>query len=425
MKRQILSDGMWVTVAQVTSALGALATVRILTALLTPEQFGLLTLSIGVITLVQLLFCNPILQALLRYYPDFCEKGNLAELCAVSKAITFQRASLLSTIGLVVGVGTHLILSLSIVTVLLLNMFLFAEIWRSYEVNLFNPTRRQKEFAAVTMLEACLRPASAWLLAHVLGYSIEVILLAFVSTSVVSALLSKTFAQYPSHKHDIGGREPTKTLISQFSMPLMPLAIVNWCNGTLDRYIIAAVLGSGEAGIYAAASGLVSRPFLMFGHVVEQTLRPVYYEATSRSDNRLANKIHHLWIALMGSAGILGFLIFFIYGDRIAQIFLGEHFKDGTIVMPWIALGYGVMAVVQALGRQFYAIFKTRQILVIEGSGLLAMITIFPISLTHGGIVGAAVAFLVGTIVQLIVTFLAISARWKRLNKFSALPKPI
>jgi O-antigen/teichoic acid export membrane protein len=402
-----MSDGFWVATAQLGSAVGALATVRVLTEILTPDQFGVLALSLGVITFAQALFCTPSLQALLRYYPDYNAKGRAGDLCETTKRIILRQSFYLIAVGMATSVFGYQLFAVPFLTIVLISMFLLVEMWRSYEITLFNPTRAQKPFAAVMILDSILRPLLAWMFAHLTGFGVEAVLCAFITASTLTA----TIAQVSSPKvgepsYDRSESRCIETQIKTFSLPILPLAVIVWSYGTLDRYVIAGMLGSGQAGIYAAAYGLVSRPLVMTAQVLEQTIRPAYYETVSRNDRRASTKYFQLWVSLAIVTAVCGFLGVFVFSDLIAELFLGERFRQAVYIMPWIALAYGIVGVVQALEMRFYAQFKTRQILFIELTGIGAMLTTLPFLIQSAGLLGAAIALCVGALGQLIIVLL-------------------
>jgi len=410
LKRQLMSDGFWVAIAQLASAVGALATVRVLTELLAPNTFGLLALGLGVITFAQGLLCTPILQALLRYYPDFHATSHAAALCKTTKHILIRRASYSVVSGISAACVAAPFFAAPFWTTTLLSIFLFVEIWRSYEVTLFNPTRRQKPFAAVMMLDAGLRPTLAWIFVRITGLEVEAVLAAFITASVVTATVSRlSFQDEYDCKESGSYKASIEKQMQAFSLPILPLTIIGWCNGTLDRYVIAGILGSGQVGLYAAAYGLVSRPFLMIGQVLEQTLRPSYYEATSRNDTETSETYFQLRVTLASIAAVIGFIFVYCFAESIAKIFLSETFRSSAPIMPWIALAYGIIGVVQALEIRFYAHYQTRQALFTEMAGIGTTLATLPFLLKASGVLGAAIALCLGATIQLLVLLIVIS----------------
>jgi O-antigen/teichoic acid export membrane protein len=412
-KRQIIFDGMWVATAQLTSAIGALVTVRVLTEVLTPEKFGILTLALGIVTFGQALLCTPILQALLRYYPEMHTREDVETLCLTAKRMILRRGSYPVAIGAMVSAPAYLFWDMPIVTVILAVSCMLIEMRRSYSVTLFNPTRRQKPFAAVMTLDAVLRPTLAWLLARVTTFEVEAVLTAFIATSLIGVVVSSIWGlDEDTGKESRVQSQVIETRIQTFSLPLLPLAAVGWMNGTLDRYVIAGMLGAAQAGLYAAAYGLVSRPFLMVSHILEQTLRPVYYELSSR-DDELTNKYFYLWLNLALVGGVLGWVFIFLFAHPIADVLLGTQFSEAASVMPWIAAAYATLMVVQVLEKRLYIASQTRRVLIVEVVGVAAVILTLPLLLSRFGVEGGSIALFIGSAVQIgaLLLFLAFIAR--------------
>src|SRR6267154_1691519 len=188
MKHKIIHDGAWVTVGQVVSALGALASVRILTEILSPDAFGLFALSIGGTALLQSLFCTPLLQAYLRFFPDFNSAQTISQLDRSAKRMVMHRAGFLFATCLVAGLAVRSLFSMSITLVVLLSLYLAFEMWRSYETNVFNAARRQKEFAVLSGADACLKPALALVFVSATNAGVESVLGGFVVGSLVLAI---------------------------------------------------------------------------------------------------------------------------------------------------------------------------------------------------------------------------------------------
>jgi O-antigen/teichoic acid export membrane protein len=423
-KRQLISDGMWVATAQLTSAIGALVTVRVLTEALTPEKFGVLTLALGIVTFGQAMFCTPILQAFLRYYPDVRATNGVATLCDTVKRSIFRRGSYLGAIGTALSVPAYLFWNFPPGTIILASLCMLIEMRRSYSVTLFNPTRKQKAFAAVMTLDAVLRPTLAWFLVRLTRFEVEAVLLAFIATSFIAIVVSGLWSLDEGTDWESRvGREDIAGYIHSFSLPLLPLAVVGWLNGTLDRYVIAGMLGTAQAGLYSAAYGLVSRPFLMVGHILEQTLRPIYYEVGS-NDNILTKKYFHFWLSLALIAGVLGFLFIFIFAHAMTEIFLGKQFSEAASIMPWIAAAYSIVTVVQVLEKQLYLACQTRRVLELEGAGFVAMLFSLPITLKSFGLVGGAVSLFIGSVVQIGVALLVVFGKRHNLTYRVALDGP-
>ena len=101
------------------------------------------------------------------------------------------------------------------------------------------------------------------------------------------------------------------------------------------------MLGVAEAGIYAAAYGLVSRPFLMLGQTVELTIRPIYQaQVALEPSSDAAKRLLAAWVIVVMSVGSLGAATIAFWSDELSSLLLGREYRSGAALMPWIAFGY-------------------------------------------------------------------------------------
>ncbi len=79
----------------------------------------------------------------------------------------------------------------------------------------------------------------------------------------------------------------------------MPQGLVGWLSALSDRYMLAAIVGLHEAGIYSAIYGLISRPFLTAQSVSELTIQPIYFHAVTTKESQVEAVIFRRWILSM------------------------------------------------------------------------------------------------------------------------------
>ncbi len=143
-------------------------------------------------------------------------------------------------------------------------------------------------------------------------------------------------------------------------MPLVPLGLIGWANGLGDRYLIGGLLGVTEAGVYAAAYGLASRPLLMLGGTIELFVRPIYQSAVSAADHSKASRVLLMWFAAVIGAGAMSVLLIAVLRDELARLLLGAQYRSGAELMPWIAGGYMLLTIAQVFERICYAHARER-----------------------------------------------------------------
>lgn len=378
---------------QVGSALGQVVGVRLLTEVLTPAVFGEASLLMGAAALMTSTLVNPSLQALLRHYS--AEGG--AEHRAIVETVTVKN------IGRAVKAAMPVCVPLSVVAFLVgwvtpLDVFLIAALvgvdgLRMFQTAILNATRRHQWYGLWQNGEAWGRPIVAYGAVTILGVDADVVLGAFIVTSA---------ALYVLFKRKLGGSSPAvqpagekiEKLLQEFrsyTRPLMPIGLIGWTSNMADRYMIGGLLSSKEVGTYVAVYGLASRPTLMLSSIAETAIRPAYYEALRRQSGQ-SKKYIGAWflISVLGSATLwAGFALFH---EEVASLLLGPAFRDGAYLAPWIAAGYGLLALVHITTRICFAHDATKSILFSEATGaVLSVVVGFPMIYFYG-LDGAAMA---------------------------------
>lgn len=392
-------------------ALGLVAGTRLLTEFLSPAVFGTVSLLTGVLSLARTVFGVSILQAALRYYGELAPEGGMTRLRhAVSRLLVrtmvWPVLAILAA-GVVLAVRTQSSpLSIALLAVLLAAL-LGTDVARSYESNFLVAARRQREASILDALEALGRPALAIGAILVFGPSALSVLGAYLTATGLALV-----AVHLGVEREGNGARPTGTSsdtalgreLLRYALPLMPMAAVIWISGLSDRYIIGAVVGRESVGIYAAAYGLVSQPFLMAQALLDRTLTPPYFLAVSRGDR--AKEHETFRVLLVGTlavcgAGVLGVWIF---SDQIASVFLASTYRTSAMLMGPIATGNCLLAIQYVFAKHLYAHKRTGEIFAIYTIGALVSLAVTVPMVFAFGVWGAALACPVYYLIQLLVT---------------------
>jgi O-antigen/teichoic acid export membrane protein len=397
--RRILREGVWVASGQGLSAIAALVSIRIMTELLAPEEFGRLTLLAGVVALALGLSATPRLQAVIRYYPEAAREGQIDALRILGFRLVSPVVAVTATIlaggGLMVGprLGEPWFMGLLLAATLVIDSL------RSFELVLFNAARRQRIAALIYIADAWSRPLMAIVAVVVFGSSAEAALAGYVAGSGAVVLAIYAWSR-------LEGRNPAAlprdvnlshealltAAIRRYALPLMPLAVFGWLSGMGDRYVIADLLSLHDAGLYAAAYGLASRPFLMLGIIVELTMRPVLQNAAASRDEALVARTHKMWLLTAGAGAAFGVACFFLLSDWVGHLLLAGEFRSATALMPWIALGYSIYIMSNVFSRFCYAFDNTNAVLYLTVAGAVIGILVSIPAIAFGGLFGASVA---------------------------------
>lgn len=403
-----MSDGAWITGGQVLSAIGTLVGTRLLTEVLPPEVFGSIALVVGGSALLLACTAGPLLQATLRLYPDFAKKEQISSLETAARRTTWttvRRATLAVFLGGMFVVGVTRIPLWSIVALLLL---LAVDVYRSIGTTLLNAAGRQKTYSLWLTADTFIRPFIAFASVQLFGPSEVAALSGYIAASL---FIAAGFSRHIPHISVLGASsEHAKAATAdlwRYALPLVPIGLIGWLNGLADRYIIGALIGLDQAGIYAAVYGIISRPFLLLGSSVTATLRQPYYEAIANGNHARERKIFGLWRIIVMGTGLAGVMVVTLWHGWIAKLLLGEAYHRGASLMPWIALGYGLLITAHVFEQACYARHRTKTLLGINTVSGIITLAITTIAVLRFGLEGAAIAVTVYFGCHLIMTYLA------------------
>ena len=391
--RSLLSDGAWLTGLQGLAVLGQLAGIRLLTEILPPAVFGEFSLWLGIVALAAAGLANPTMQAMLRYYPEYALQGNGGLVKTVAreqlvKLITWTLPAFLA------GAIAALMFGWANMTVLGLLIALVAvEIARMQNTALLNAARAHRAYGIWVVAEAWGRPFLAWTLVKLMGVSSTLVLAGFLLASLCVWAAMRRFVPHDRTVHiAITEQSALVDRFWKYSLPLLPLGLLGWVSGMADRYMIGALLSPADVGLYVAIYGLASRPMLMFGGIVETTIRPAYQSALVEGDNRRAHNYLRKWVLLIVLGSLMAIALAWVGHAWLAHILLGEQYRSVSYLLPWIVGGYALYLQYQVVGRVCYAHGATLSILMIEGIGALLAIILGFICIRQAGLWGAALA---------------------------------
>lgn len=394
--KRLMTEGGIVLFGQAGAAIGTLVGIRLITEVIDPATFGLVTLVLGLVNLSLGVFATPFLQVALRLYPDYKQKGNADRLRrGVTELIGIPIKATLILSPFIFLAIRHFDASYSILFIEAL-ILLSLDVYKSYELAFCNANSMHVTHSTWTFMEAWLRPVTAFAFVLAIGDSATVVFLAYCLSS-----LAISFYHYmklknkreksptpPASEND----EHTRKVIYKYAIPLVPLGLVNWISALGDRYLIGLLISTEAIGLYSAIYGLISRPFLILGQVVELVLRPKYNNLVSASKHHDANRLHNKWVLLVLVLALICLVFVSLFNDGIATIFLGEAYRSNNSLMPWVALGYSLLILSYIYEKTLYAHHKTGAVLKVQAVGALVSIPVATLFIHLFGMSGAAYA---------------------------------
>ena len=404
----VLRDAAWISAGSVLGAVGTLLGLRLITEMVPPEIFGPFVLANGMLALASGIALQPIAQAALRFYPDLELRGRAGELRHVMAATMTRRIFFAVFLAIVLALVDRTAAGwFSTSTWVLLMATLIVDAIRTIEVVLRNAAGDQIGYAALGAFDAWMRPVAAAAAAFFAGASVETLLLGqFLGGAIVAVLFTKSCPR-PA----VARRSSWREKLQRYGAPLAWAPVFGWLLSLADRYVVAALLGSAAAGVYAAAYGLVSRPMLMLGGIADASLRQRLYAAVSRGDARSRRRVEGAWLAANVLLGLCIAGLFGVCGAWIVEVAVAAEYRAATLrlLLP-IALGHVAILAYQAAVRHLYADGLTGRVLLADGAAAVLAVSGAVVGAIVGGVPGVAWAMPVYGCMQLGLT-LALARR--------------
>ncbi len=175
-------------------------------------------------------------------------------------------------------------------------------------------------------------------------------------------------------------------------------AIFDYLFTNMDNIAVGRMLGASSLGIYQLAYSLAVMPFVELGNAFNYVMFPIFSKLThdrSRLRNAFIKII--LGVALMS----IPFVIIFTVVPQVFVFILGEKWAAIVSVLPILSVVGFVKAISNMAAALFLSEIKQNYAMVITFVTTVSMLaTLIPL-VQHYGIVGAAMAALIGSLVAL------------------------
>tara|TARA_B110000908_G_C10190734_1_gene420344 strand:+ start:149 stop:1396 length:1248 start_codon:yes stop_codon:yes gene_type:complete len=347
---------MWVIWAgQISYIILRLLGIRILTELLTPNDWGLLALALATILFFRNVFCSPWFESSVRFYFTFDKIGQSNDLINfINKKLI--RFTILS-IPLLIAVSYMIFVSKNGQVLyfipLVLGLFV-VETNKQYQLGLLNAKQKHRSYARWLVLDEFLRVLIAIALLYTFEFSAFYALLGYFFGSVISSVYLLPYWQTLNivigNKHN--PIESSK--VYSYAKPLAFLAVLCWITNLGDRFIMAEYVSLEEVGLYAAAYGLGSQGFIMFNTVIQLYLRPKLMAAAGQLGDSSWMTYLAFWFALSLVFGVFGLTIIFHYSDTIIGLLLGSNFNGIGQMLLFICVAFAIQGLKQVLEQVIY-----------------------------------------------------------------------
>ena len=404
--RQFLKQLSWAAFGEIATAVGLLVGIRLVTEYVSPSIYGNVTLLMGLTSFAYSFFSGPLFQVSLRFFPHAQASGE-EELLRFSVFELAKKAIFYTSVLLIIGGAVYGFLTGNPLWFgLLLAAILVVDVLKILEIGLLNAARKQRECAFWNIAETWGRPACAIILVCCFKVSAGLILFGYFCASALVLMYFRPKERPIKDDGAMGDREQRHRVlvkeIYRYALPLVPSALVSGINSLSDRYIIGGFLGFEQVGIYAAASSLMIRPFIIACGIVEQSVRPIYFDSIAAESSE-SKFILRKWLLFASVICVFGVLAVVLLRHQIVNLALAPKYRVVVDLLPWLALGYACYSICFIYENVFYAYKKT--VVIFKINAIMAVITVFiTLIMTYAyGLLGAALSVMIINTLRLIL----------------------
>ncbi|HET6248794.1 MAG TPA: oligosaccharide flippase family protein [Tepidisphaeraceae bacterium] len=407
-------EGGWVLTGQIAVAVTGLIGIRLITELAPKEVFGEAALILGILTLCRNFFVSPIANAQLRFHPDYAHLGRGKWFMARISTLIWNGTLLMTLIGAVVYFVWRGVTGAPIDPTLLLVLAfsVVVETARSIRQNRLSAERRQSAAALWSSVESILVIVAS-IVALKLSPTVESYFIGMVAGSAVAfVIFGVVFHPKIAEDKQTRGEETARefrTRVIRYGAAFVMMAVLGWILNVSDRYILAKFRDVAVVGVYAAAYGLASRPFLMVASFSAGFVRPVIFQAESVGDTARAKRVFRLSILFTTGVCVAGVIAISLLGKIIARVLLAPAYRaDAPAIFVWVGAAYTFYAITTLFEIRLMALRTPGKLVVPIAVAAVSNACLNIYFIPHFGTVGAAATSAMAFFLQL-ATIAAVS----------------
>jgi O-antigen/teichoic acid export membrane protein len=373
--RRLSKESFWIVAGQVAAVLGALAGIRVLTELMSPEVYGQLALGMTLALIAGQALIGPLSAGASRFFASASEAGELKPyILGIRKLMwIITIAILLLTVVIVVPVFASAYktwIPLIVVAV----VFALLTGYNNIANGIQNAARQRIVVALHSGLAPWLRILFAVCLIYMFGASSTNVISGYVLATVIILISQYLFFKpvLNTAKHQQGATNNTsniwQTRIFNYSWPFATWGAFAAVHLASDRWALATFNSQAEVGFFAVLYQLGYYPVALFTEMLYLLITPIIFkragDGTSyeRLDNAKSLNIKMVLLVLAVTSIIV--IGTWIFHELIFSIFVAHEYREVSSLLPVFALSAGVVASSNLLSIERMSALQTKSLII-------------------------------------------------------------
>lgn len=363
-----------------------------------PDDFGLVTLAVTVIGLIDAVINLPVNRALIRI-----------------DTVTKQHFDTAWTMSLIRG-------SVVCIAVLLFSAFLY------------DPSKDMRIYFVLVVYSIFILALSAQNPKFVVfeknlsyKYEISMLLIARVLSMIMGLLVAYVYQSFWALVISAGVTNITKLFLSYLFVPYLPKfglgkfkeiwsftgwltigSFIDAINQRFDKLLIGYTLEKSDLGIYEIGNDLASKPT---NDIVFPIVRPLFpaFSSISDSKEKLINAYKKSQLVLFAVALPFG-VGFSAIAESAVLIFMGNKWEDAIFIIQYLAIVFALQSLVSPASALAQATGNTKSIFIRQSIFLGIRLPMMIIGLLKFGIMGLVLARVITGIIYIFINLLMVKS---------------
>jgi O-antigen/teichoic acid export membrane protein len=245
-----------------------------------------------------------------------------------------------------------------------------------------------------------------------LGYSY----FGLIYANIISALLLLMFFLILNKKFFTLGKfdKYIAKELCKIGLPLVPVFLIYWVYHSMDRIMIANMLGTTEIGIYAIGAKVASISSFIYAAFAGGWQYFAFSTMKDGDQVELNSKVFEY----LGAISFISLIFIYPFITPIFNILFPATYSGGTVVVPYLYISPLLLMLFQVVGNQFLVIKKSYWSTITLSLGALANVLLNWLLIPLMGVEGAAIATLLGyTLSVIVVCFMTARLKLHRTSK--------
>jgi len=364
---RLAKEGGWVLFGHLSSILGLIIGIKILTEYLSPSIYGDVALGLTIATFINQVIFGPISAGVLRLHSDANYQNGVNDYYSAALGIANQAAMIIFLSAILIASILLIYLGASTASTFVFAIGLsiaagYGAIFSSIET-----ARRKRAVVSIHQgLEPILRVVFILALIQMYEASSQIVLLSYFISNFILAISQYLFLQKSGlqiTKNLIEKKNWTKKILS-FSWPITIFGIFTAIQLLSDKWSLQIFDMTDEVGLYAVVFQLGYFPIQALSGLAVQFLTPIIYQryGVIGNDSRVmeVEKMNRILANIVLFLTLICFVIAMNFHLEIFSLLTSNIYFPASKYLPWMILSSGIFAAGQTLSLNLMASMKTK-----------------------------------------------------------------